>query len=106
MNAFNSEHHRRLAIYVPGIDGCPACEQFPNFFFFNDTPTTELYTTYDTLSLHDALPILHGVARRRVEGADDAAHRRSQDVLHLHRDRKSTRLNSSHRRLSRMPSSA
>src|SRR6059036_4272237 len=29
----------------------------PHFFFFNDTPTTEIYTTYDTLSLHDALPI-------------------------------------------------
>src|SRR3990167_2269910 len=28
-------------------------------FFFNDTPTTELYT----LSLHDALPILDPVAR-------------------------------------------
>src|SRR6059036_1033549 len=28
------------------------------FFFFNDTATTEIYTTYDTLSLHDALPIL------------------------------------------------
>src|SRR6059036_3357067 len=27
------------------------------FFFFNDTATTEIYTTYDTLSLHDALPI-------------------------------------------------
>src|SRR6059036_3955165 len=27
-------------------------------FFFNDTATTEIYTTYDTLSLHDALPIL------------------------------------------------
>src|SRR5438128_10377695 len=26
----------------------------PVFFFFNDTPTTEIYT----LSLHDALPIL------------------------------------------------
>src|SRR5437868_14078058 len=26
-----------------------------NFFFFNDTATTEIYT----LSLHDALPILH-----------------------------------------------
>jgi hypothetical protein len=25
--------------------------------FFNDTATTEIYTTYDTLSLHDALPI-------------------------------------------------
>src|SRR2546426_12019635 len=31
------------------------CHQLPsNFFFFNDTATTEIYT----LSLHDALPIL------------------------------------------------
>src|SRR5213079_2424503 len=27
------------------------------FFFFNATATTEIYTTTDTLSLHDALPI-------------------------------------------------
>ena len=27
-------------------------------FFFNDTATTEIYTEADTLSLHDALPIL------------------------------------------------
>src|SRR5213075_372337 len=27
------------------------------FFFFNDTATTEIYTTRHTLSLHDALPI-------------------------------------------------
>src|SRR6188768_299217 len=27
------------------------------FFFFNDTATTEIYTSIDTLSLHDALPI-------------------------------------------------
>src|SRR5213595_4285732 len=26
-------------------------------FFFNDTATNEIYTTEDTLSLHDALPI-------------------------------------------------
>src|SRR6187200_3550053 len=31
--------------------------------FFNDTPTTEIYTVSDTLSLHDALPI----SRVRVE---------------------------------------
>src|SRR5881227_162202 len=32
------------------------------FFFFNDTATTEIYTTVHTLSLHDALPIfLRGV---------------------------------------------
>src|SRR6187399_2216140 len=28
-----------------------------NSFFFNDTATTEIYTTANTLSLHDALPI-------------------------------------------------
>src|SRR5213082_3600117 len=28
-----------------------------DFFFFNDTATTEIYTVSDTLSLHDALPI-------------------------------------------------
>src|SRR5216117_658356 len=28
------------------------------FFFFNDTATTEIYTRKDTLSLHDALPIV------------------------------------------------
>src|SRR6056300_1729441 len=28
------------------------------FFFFNDTATTEIYTNLNTLSLHDALPIL------------------------------------------------
>src|SRR5881628_4233346 len=28
------------------------------FFFFNDTATTEIYTSVNTLSLHDALPIL------------------------------------------------
>src|SRR6184192_4182579 len=27
------------------------------FFFFNNTATTEIYTSIDTLSLHDALPI-------------------------------------------------
>src|SRR5210317_1539434 len=27
------------------------------FFFFNDTATTEIYTLSHTLSLHDALPI-------------------------------------------------
>src|SRR5213594_4673418 len=30
---------------------------FSIFFFFNDTATTEIYTSVHTLSLHDALPI-------------------------------------------------
>src|SRR5213594_3039767 len=33
-----------------------------SFFFFNDTATTEIYTSVHTLSLHDALPI--SLARR------------------------------------------
>src|SRR5260370_36367378 len=34
------------------------------FFFFNDTATTEIYT----LSLHDALPILHVLEDRAMLG--------------------------------------
>src|SRR5476649_3051253 len=55
------------------------------FFFFNDTATTEIYT----LSLHDALPILP----MSTTGALFAC---PQPVLSCGRDRKSTRLNSSH----------
>src|SRR3954464_16106427 len=58
-------------------------------FFLNDTATTEIYT----LSLHDALPIWRH--------HDEAVHERVVDralqaVAIGHRDRKSTRLNSSH----------
>src|SRR3712207_1778122 len=41
---------------------------YPLFFFFNDTATTEIYT----LSLHDALPIFHGLLRVRHITQDDA----------------------------------
>src|SRR5258705_11989301 len=61
------------------------------FFFFNDTATTEIYT----LSLHDALPIYppgHGV---RPLPLARCAKREPIDAPHA-RDRKSTRLNSSH----------
>src|SRR5205807_4915504 len=85
-------------------------------FFFNATPTTEIYT----LSLHDALPILlcaTSIARcpksrpcacRKPERAEtnDGLHRArrpqqrplSAGARHRfgHEDRKSTRLNSSH----------
>src|SRR5258708_25386889 len=77
-------------------------------FFFNDTATTEIYT----LSLHDALPISAGADHRlrageehRVGGvvgdvdvrALDAPGRRGRGRPRLRlRDRKSTRLNSSH----------
>src|SRR6266699_6261088 len=59
------------------------------FFFFNDTATTEIYT----LSLHDALPIGHHVVKRSQGGSD-------WDLDALVADRKSTRLNSSHVRIS------
>src|SRR2546430_16652415 len=61
-------------------------------FFFNDTATTEIYT----LSLHDALPISDQGRHEHPEkdaGADRVTARRA-------RDRKSTRLNSSHSQIS------
>src|SRR5947209_13238546 len=90
------------------------------FFFFNETSTTEIYT----LSLHDALPISrHGAARdarvardggrefpaeRQRDGAaarGGCAHERhGGDERRARRtrarDRKSTRLNSSHANIS------
>src|SRR5436305_12230162 len=62
------------------------------FFFFNDTATTEIYT----LSLHDALPI-----SRRGEYTKPPRESRSlTGRCRLSQDRKSTRLNSSHVRIS------
>src|SRR5438034_10649789 len=62
-----------------------------NFFFFTDTSTTEIYT----LSLHDALPI----SGARAAGAAPAREGRvdlRRRCQCYRRDRKSTRLNSSH----------
>src|SRR6202022_4818863 len=58
-------------------------------FFFNDTATTEIYP----LSLHDALPI-----SRAAPGTYRRGHCRSRarTFSRRARDRKSTRLNSSH----------
>src|SRR5438034_9816129 len=64
-------------------------------FFFNDTPTTEIYT----LSLHDALPISSSWNRiKNVSGFSDGEHAVQPIAapLTLPTDRKSTRLNSSH----------
>src|SRR3712207_7822804 len=84
------------------------------YFFFNDTATTEIYT----LSLHDALPISRGRphrrrtppgTRRRAADLDRVRHRRGRrrhrrrrrgGPVHPRRDRKSTRLNSSHANIS------
>src|SRR5216110_1262995 len=75
------------------------------FFFFNHPATTEIYTSSHTLSLHDALPILTRVAIFRTNRQPVLA-RETPAQQHVPRDRKSTRLNSSHVSLSRMPSSA
>src|ERR1035438_10584959 len=61
-----------------------ACRCF--FVFFNDTATTEIYT----LSLHDALPISVRFVWRRAFCRQWLSDRSKP------RDRKSTRLNSSH----------
>src|SRR3712207_8348784 len=90
-------------------------------FFFNDTATTEIYT----LSLHDALPISRAIWDDPFRGAErsdsDDNRRRSPTAIVLtqaehdgdhsppqgsgggirrDRDRKSTRLNSSHANIS------
>src|SRR2546430_17104977 len=85
-----------------------------SFFFFNDTATTEIYT----LSLHDALPIFENIDLAFVPGRHeferdtrttagehvDDAHRFRELYLRMRasptRDRKSTRLNSSHSQIS------
>src|SRR2546427_7731371 len=82
---------------------------FFSFFFFNDTATTEIYT----LSLHDALPISKpenglrlGIASSaQVEcTASSLQEAAPLDITHKavarRRDRKSTRLNSSHSQIS------
>src|SRR5258708_8911560 len=75
-------------------------------FFFNDTATTEIYT----LSLHDALPISKDAlgqdsrGRRRWRSHPSFRRRRARGKWRPGRrplrDRKSTRLNSSHQIIS------
>src|SRR3712207_8001105 len=70
-------------------------------FFFNDTATTEIYT----LSLHDALPISLEDRRLVMREAPSSSYRLGWSLYELgsavaRRDRKSTRLNSSHANIS------
>src|SRR5256885_13938193 len=60
-----------------------------SFFFFNDTATTEIYT----LSLHDALPISR---ERRCSRCSPNPSDTCRRPFPSARDRKSTRMNSSH----------
>src|SRR3712207_8266297 len=58
---------------------------FTMFFFFNDTATTEIYT----LSLHDALPILHhqdvvGDLGHHTEIVGDEHDRGAEVALQVH----------------------
>src|SRR2546430_6217144 len=65
------------------------------FFFFNDTATTEIYT----LSLHDALPISFsefGFPKSHAAAFGLLAYQSASSP----KDRKSTRLNSSHSQIS------
>src|SRR5215211_3982680 len=61
---------------------------FYQYFFFNDTATTEIYT----LSLHDALPICQRSHSRARSSRCSVGTVRPRSLA----DRKSTRLNSSH----------
>src|SRR5436309_7629129 len=66
------------------------------FFFFNDTATTEIYT----LSLHDALPISAARPGRGDDSVLDPAQEERGGIGRSVEDRKSTRLNSSHVKIS------
>src|SRR5438045_4552286 len=75
---------------------------FFSFFFFNDTATSEIYT----LSLHDALPIFEQMVPNFIQNGSWNIRRDNSwwivSVIAIRsartcpRDRKSTRLNSSH----------
>src|SRR2546430_10282091 len=84
---------------IRSLDACLAgggtATEFPggHLFFFNDTATTEIYT----LSLHDALPISRGRTRGRGAPATECRPPAREEGI---RDRKSTRLNSSHSQIS------
>src|SRR3712207_8972072 len=75
------------------------------FFFLNDTATTEIYP----LSLHDALPIGDtprpgslppGTPGPRAHHRRSVLRLRTAPAVRRRRDRKSTRLNSSHANIS------
>src|SRR5256885_14652268 len=83
-----------LCVFVLLVTSHPYCFFF---FFFNDTATTEIYT----LSLHDALPIWRQVRDvlfidDLLDAYDAAAANVGRAAGQVFKDRKSTRLNSSH----------
>src|SRR5277367_5882733 len=73
--------------------GARAASGDPEVFFFNDTATPEIYT----LSLHDALPICRGRFFLGVVTYFGTGKKKfTPTTQRPQRDRKSTRLNSSH----------
>src|SRR5258707_15875579 len=93
----------RLALFSQSVHGiCLIVSRdirdFTFLFFFNDTATTEIYT----LSLHDALPICHHQDTPSAIGCVIQPNKLLRGLLQLgrERDRKSTRLNSSHANIS------
>src|SRR5688572_31728002 len=81
----------------------PPEEYVHTYLFFNDAATTEIYT----LSLHDALPICgrdfranRAAGKPRSKSKLDAGPRRDGIRPAGGKDRKSTRLNSSHSQIS------
>src|SRR6266516_7058756 len=76
---------------VIGAPSAPINALCLSFFFFNDTSPTEIYT----LSLHDALPISDPSGETDQASPPSRISRGAPP-----RDRKSTRLNSSHRTIS------
>src|SRR5438132_14216462 len=76
---------------------CVVCSLYCMFFlifFFNDTATTEIYT----LSLHDALPISREIDEQSIVAMGQflARYGAVEFARVEDKDRKSTRLNSSH----------
>src|SRR6201992_1284753 len=91
-----SQRARLARARVSAAHWCANCVYIPHpmpgvlFFFFNDTATPEIYP----FSLHDAFPIFVDM---RYPGRLRSRLRLDRgQVLVPHRDRKSTRLNSSH----------
>src|SRR6059036_428347 len=55
------------------LSPCHASLAFLSLFFLNDSATPEIYTTYDPLSLHDALPIYPRPRPANASGAGPRA---------------------------------
>src|SRR6059036_473255 len=78
----NSRRSDGPSIHTPDRAATSACRPLSRsfFFFLNDAATTEIYTTYDTLSLHDALPIY---AFFHMRDDDERAHGRREAVVRV-----------------------